>query len=156
MVIHELGHVGTAMLLRIPIKKIGVTMKPYPSLYVAVYDNHIQPYKRNLFLISGNGITLICFIIYLLIGYYRPEITYAFIIQIINDLNPFHSDYQIMLFSIVCKKDILKSSAYDNSEDLIRTIYNDKYYLGIYWIIHFFVWGIISAFLVKNLIIHEL
>lgn len=154
MIVHELGHIGTAILLRIPIKKIGVTMKPYPSLYVAVYDNRIQPYKRNLFLISGNIITVICFVAYLLIGYYHPEITYAFIIQIINDLNPFHSDYQVMLFGIICKKDIL--NAHDNSDDAIKAIYNDKYYLSIYWIVHFFVWGIMSAFLVKNLIINEL
>lgn len=154
MVVHELGHIGAAILLRIPIKKIGVTMKPYPSLYVAVYDNRIQPYKRNLFLVSGNVITIVCFVIYLLIGCYQPEITYAFIIQIINDLNPFHSDYQVMLFSSICKKDILKT--HDYSEDSIKAIYNDKYFLSIYWIIHFFVWGIMSAILVKNLIINEL
>ena len=154
MIIHELGHIGAAMLLHIPIKEIGVTMKPYPSFYVAVHDNRIKPFKRNLFLVSGNIIIIICFFVYILIGHYRPEITYAFIIQIINDLNPFHSDYQNMLFGIICKKDLSKLNAFDCSEDKIKAIYNDKYYLGIYWIIHFLIWGIISALLIKNLIIH--
>lgn len=96
MAFHELAHVLVAKMLHMRIDKIGFTMKPLPHIYVAAINAKVSNWKNALFLVSGNAITWLLFVVLMIYGslfeiYYPVYV--AFTIQLIFEMNPFFSDY---------------------------------------------------------------
>ncbi len=89
---HELGHVVSAFLLRLRIYNVGIAMFPYPHPYVKVEHTDKRTH-RYIFYYAGIGMTVLLLIVSYLTGLLSYKmIYYAFAIELIIELNPFHSD----------------------------------------------------------------
>lgn len=158
---HELGHYLCAKILRIPIEKIGFTFKPFPRFYISVFDVNLSKPKQILYLCSGNFMTITIYIVLLCINLDFRLIYAACIAQIVTEFNPFLSDYQIILFNHFKKKEIQEcviNNLYNLEERdaSIKALYNESYMLSMPWSIHFVVWGVCSAVMLKYLLIPNL
>ncbi len=115
---HELGHVLCAWLLRCKIEKIGVTLTPFPAVYV-IADQIRRKSHAVLFLLSGFAVT--CSII---TGLYFSGLLFnytfymASTIQLGIETNPFQSDFTLLTEV-------------------------KKYTPG--WYLHLFIWGLLLA-----------
>ena len=152
---HETGHYIAAKIMRLPIENVGFKLKPFPSFYVSIVDINIPIKKKVIFLLGGNFMTVLLFIVTLLLNLDWKIIYMAFAIQITNELNPFFSDYQALLFSMTNKKEIRQCILEnpENSEKSVKDLYNEKYFLSTVWLIHFILWGIVATILLKSFII---
>ncbi|WP_452602424.1 hypothetical protein [Pontimicrobium sp. MEBiC06410] len=91
-VLHELGHVISALFLKLRIFSVGITMLPYPHPYVKV-ENTENKLHRYIFFYSGIAMTVTLLLICLFNGFLSYKMLYyAFAIELIIELNPFYSD----------------------------------------------------------------
>jgi hypothetical protein len=95
LTLHELGHIFSAVLLKLKIDKVGFTFKPYPHPYVAVSEvkNNLEYY---VFLFSGISVTVTIFLIcwWLNLLHFKA-LYYALAYELVIETNPFHSDFTI-------------------------------------------------------------
>ncbi len=143
-IFHELGHVISAKILKLPIHKIGFQFRPYPHFYVAVQwpRNSTQKY---IYLFSGTFFTVMLFIISLANQFFGLTILYwAFIIQLITETNPFYSDFTIALVSNAKLNKGVKSYA-ENYKLQFK-----KYQFSSKWYVHFIIWTSILMLLIKS------
>ncbi|MCC8088614.1 MAG: hypothetical protein LIO79_05040 [Rikenellaceae bacterium] len=96
-ILHESGHILSAVMLGLKIEKIGIGFYPIPHLYVAV-DKVRNKFQEYIFLFAGFFITC-CIILVLFFGKY---LTYKMVyvataIQIMIETNPVYSDFTIAL-----------------------------------------------------------
>jgi hypothetical protein len=95
LIAHESGHVICALILRLKIDKIGITLKPYPHPFVAVSEIRSN-FQYFLFLFSGFLVTLILFTVFWCSGYlYIKSLYIAITVEMLLETNPFHSDFTI-------------------------------------------------------------
>ncbi|WP_424001503.1 hypothetical protein [Maribacter sp. IgM3_T14_3] len=93
---HELGHVLSALFLKLKISSVGIAAYPYPHPYVKVAYSDVS-WKRYLFFYSGAGMTLLLFILAIFIGIFEYKMIYfAFAIELIIEFNPFYSDFLLV------------------------------------------------------------
>lgn len=152
---HELGHYICAKLLKLNIEQISWSFKPIPRVHVTVIDVNIGTFKRILYLISGNIITVTLFSIYLLLGFSSNIVGYMFVVQIIFETNPFFSDYSSLVFFLSKKGQFRKipqtfMSQDENFIDKLITDLRESYFLSLYWYLHFVCWGILIIILLRN------
>lgn len=92
---HEFGHYVSAKIMGIEISKIGFSKYPvfHPYIEVINIPDNIVKY---IFLYSGPCVTIILFSTSLLLNLlnYSP-LYYAFILLMIVEYNPYHSDFTI-------------------------------------------------------------
>ena len=144
--------------MNLRIEKAGFAYKPFPRFYVSIIDNGIPFKKRSWFLISGNLMTIVLFIIYLSFFNRYDIVYYAFSYQLIVETNPFYSDYTTIIFSYLYKDDFIKQfdnrspSGRDQVETGYKENYKDKYLFGKFWYLHFTVWGIFIVCLLSPVI----
>ena len=148
LLLHEFGHYLSAKIQGLIVDKFSFSLKPIPHLYVSIIDNKISLRKRILFLLSGNMIIILSFLIFLLSGFECKYIYYAFAYQIILDTNPFFSDYVITIISYLYKKEIYHSFIENKMEVDINNL-KKKYMFSPIWYIHFVLWGILIIFIVS-------
>jgi hypothetical protein len=137
------------------IKKIGFTCKPLPHVYVSVIENNLSLLKRILFMISGNFTTIFFFMIGLLYFDVPRIIYFAFAFQIIIELNPFYSDYSLLLSYIKAhsklKITFLQNKKYPTKEE-INIMYkkeNQEHLYSKEWYWHLFIWAMIIIILLS-------
>lgn len=121
MVLHELGHIVCAFIVRLKIKKAGFSSKPYfhPYVEVEANGNHFQ---YLLFMLSGISSTLLLFMISWIAGVLSCKQVYmGFALQFLLETNPYYSDFTLL---------------FDSSR---------KY--SVRWYIHFIVWFLLIVFL---------
>lgn len=144
LILHELGHIVTAKILRLQIFNIGFLFKPYPHFYVAIKwpKRKLQKY---LYLFSGTFITLCLFFISLYFNFFDNKYLYwTFMIQFIIELNPFYSDFTIaIVYGKESSKSQIKSYA-DNYDTQFK-----KYQFSFNWYIHFIIWTLIIFTFIK-------
>ena len=152
VILHEMGHLISAKLMRLTVEKVGFSVKPVPRLYVSVIDNNIPLKKRLIYLLSGSMMTLILFTFFCTFVKYPQSLYYAFAYQIIVETNPFYSDYVVALISGLSRKEIRrffykkKHAPHIETKDVIQEATSNYMYSGI-WYIHFILWAIIIVLL---------
>lgn len=151
IILHELGHIIAAAILKLKIKMIGFSIQPIPHIYVSV-NNTTSFIRKILYLFSGSSTTILIFIIFLTHGFFGYTYLYwAFVIQLIIEFNPFYSDFTIF-FIYHTNHSEKKISTY-LPESYIENFKN--YIFSLYWYIHFVMWifMIILLFKIKNHVI---
>lgn len=110
VIMHELGHLASAKLLKLKIQGFGYQIRPLPSFFVSV-ERCKSKWKNLIYLLSGNIITLL---VLLVINCKFKEwwgmITIPFYLQIIGEYNPFYSDLVLILSNIYIKERNVKDS----------------------------------------------
>ncbi|QMU65289.1 MAG: hypothetical protein GKR88_13950 [Flavobacteriaceae bacterium] len=120
--------------MRLEIKKIGISLKPYPHVFVAVEWTR-EKLKRFIYLFSGITVTLTLFSISFAFDFFELQhLLYAFIIQLIFETNPFFSDFTIAIVTNIAEK---QKIAID--ENYYQKVYT-KYAFGLGWYVHFSIW----------------
>ncbi len=123
LLLHEIGHILCAKILKLQIDKTGINLIPIPHLYVAV-SNIPSIIYRNMFFFSGVTVTAILLVIIWLAGLLQYKIIYISIFTaLIVDINPLFSDF---------------------------TLFDEKYKFSRIWYIHVAGWGGLFAVLYKN------
>ncbi|MDH6310952.1 hypothetical protein M2451_003816 [Dysgonomonas sp. PFB1-18] len=144
LLLHELGHLASAFLLRLKVINIGITHKPILHFFVRIKNT--QSYSRFLiFTLSGSFVTLINILI---IHHFNLwEITtlkIAIILQIVIELNPFYSDISIIGSSI-------NTHNYHNLELLKTGMFDRNYLFSSLWYIHFIIWSVLTFILIAKI-----
>lgn len=146
LLLHECGHVLCAYFLKIPIKKVGFKLSPFPHVFVAIR----WPTKKLhtfLFLFSGFAVYISLTIIVYSIGLFNIGfIKNAFIIQCIFETNPFYSDFIIV--NLISKSAALIRNSKTNYTTLYKQIYLN-YLFSKYWYIHFILWTFLTYLITK-------
>lgn len=156
LVLHEMGHLLYAMLNGFTIEGLKFDFKPFPRLYVEIIDRNITALQRTFYLLSGSWVTFILFAVFLLSGWNNPVLLDAFVLEIISETNPFMSDYQSILFRVVCRKqirDIVVDPQCIQKEEAIQLLFKEDFLGGKYWFIHFFIWAALVIFLLANVFV---
>jgi hypothetical protein len=144
LIFHELGHVVAAKIMGLEIKKIGVSLKPYPHVFVAV-EWAREKLKRYIFLFSGTTVTITLFFISIAFNFFELQyLLYAFIFQLIIETNPFFSDFAIAIVTNIAEKQKITID-----ENYFQKVYA-KYVFSFGWYLHFGIW-IILILLLMNL-----
>lgn len=142
IILHELGHIISAKALKLKIQKIGFQIMPYPSFFVAIKwpTKEIEKY---IYLFSGTFITVSLFVIAYIYNFLNNKyLFFAFIIQLINESNPFYSDFVIAIsHKIKIDENYKKSLADFNKEQLSKYLFSPK------WYIHLLLWALIIILL---------
>lgn len=134
LVLHELGHILAAKILKLEIKKVGLSLKPYPHAFVAIEWTKVN-FKRYIYLFSGFAVTVVLFCASLVFNFFELQcLLYAFIIQFIFETNPFFSDFTIAIATNIAEK---KKICID--ENYYKRVYA-KYAFNLYWYFHFSIW----------------
>lgn len=142
LLLHELGHIISAKIMGLSIKKIGVSSKPYPHVFVAVQWAK-ERIKRYIYLFSGTAVTLTLFLISFSFHFFDVRsLMYAFIIQLIIETNPFYSDFTI---AIVTRK---INTLGINTKNYYQEIYKNHAFSSL-WYIHFIIWACITFLLIN-------
>jgi hypothetical protein len=159
MCLHELSHIVTAMFLNLKLKKVGVTLKPLPHVYVSVSEEGVSNMKRYIFLLSGNLFTFTLFIpLFIFTNLFQdyPAFYYGFAIQIILEINPYFSDYTKIAiyqrFQRYISEEIISNNLLKLSKTELTSIINrvrDKYMFSNIWYLHFFCWLVIIIILLS-------
>ncbi len=137
--LHEIGHVIAAKILRLKINKIGFSIRPFPHIFVAVR----WPFKYGqslIYLFSGFAMYAFIFIVCWANDFFNNSaILYALLIQVIIETNPFYSDF------IICQ--VIKPFFTVHSTHPINNasymIHYKQYLFGKRWYIHFTGWVIL-------------
>lgn len=143
-ILHELGHIVTAKILKLQIFNIGFLFKPFPHIYVAIKwpKNHWHKY---IYLFSGTFITLCLFFISLYFDFFDNKYLYwAFMIQFIIELNPFYSDFTIAFVSKKKYSEKQMKSYANNYNTQFK-----KHQFSFNWYIHFVLWTLIIFTFIK-------
>ncbi|MDE5420803.1 hypothetical protein L3073_01135 [Ancylomarina sp. DW003] len=145
MIIHESGHVIAAKMMGIPIQKIGASLKPYPHLYVSVSWPHSK-FKKYTYLFAGMALTWLIFALAQINAYWGVKsLLYGLIIQIIVELNPFHSD---IIIAIVTNRKAFKKAGYQDFKSIYKTEL-EAYHFSVLWYLHFSLWMLAIVMLLK-------
>jgi membrane-associated protease RseP (regulator of RpoE activity) len=144
LLLHEIGHYISAKLQGLVVDKFSFSIKPVPHFFVSVLDYKMSMKQRILFLLGGNIIILIFFILFILSGISFKYLYYVFVYQIILDTNPFYSDYVVAIMSYSYKKyfhkHYLNNGLKENKEVDINKL-KELYMFSPLWYIHCLLWG---------------
>jgi len=145
MFLHEAGHVLSAKILGLSVRKVGVSIKPYPHFYVSVdWPHKIQ--QKYLYLFAGMFSTLTIFCIGLFFSFWSNNaLLYALALQIVIETNPFHSD---IIIAILTNKKVFKETSFLSFKEVYQTELK-KYYYTTNWYIHFILWTILIILLLR-------
>lgn len=154
--IHEGGHYCAARIFGLQIEEISFSWRPFPRFYVAIQDKNITNFKRIVYLLSGNLMTISLFVSLHFINFNGIQLILLIVsTQIIFETNPFLSDYSSIAFWIANKNKL---------EKIPKTICNDKqekeiqyyleelqntYFLSPIWLFHFLAWTILLVVLLR-------
>ncbi len=140
---HELGHVISAKILGLKIKKVSFLLKPYPHFFVAVsWPNNNK--EKFIYLFSGVFFTFTLFFISFYNNFFNSKALYiAFLIQIIIESNPFYSDYTIAILSNDKKIKYGKNYGVNYNEQFSKYQFSNK------WYFHFFMWAFLIILLIN-------
>jgi len=139
LVIHETGHVLTAKILQLNIRKVGFTLVPFPHVFVRVDWPRVKK-ERTFFLMSGFATILLLFALVLIAGISFKPLLIALCLQLIIETNPIYSDFVII--KIVDKVIAEVRKTRQPYPAVYKRIYK-KYLFTSGWYVHFFVWTII-------------
>ncbi|RXQ96646.1 hypothetical protein EO244_03195 [Ancylomarina salipaludis] len=145
MLIHEGGHIIAAKMMAIPIQKVGASLKPYPHFYVSVTwpRSIIQKYT---YLFAGMAISWLIFSIVQINDYWGiKSLYYGLIIQLIVEMNPFHSD---IIIAIVTNRKGFKKAGLNNFESVYKKELA-AYHFSALWYLHFSLWMFVIVLLLK-------
>jgi len=149
MAFHELAHILMAKAVNMKIDKIGFTMKPLPHVYVSAINEKASHRKNALFLMSGNAMTWMLFVVLMISGRWF-EVCYpvyiAFAVQLIFEMNPFFSDYTKLFccykYTEWLRVQLREGRAFSNKEiDSRRSFVIQEYMYSRVWYIHFCCWA---------------
>lgn len=148
LLLHELGHVVCAIILKQKIKGAGITLKPYPHFYVAI-DWPKEQDKKLIFLFSGFATYLTLLLLAYLNNLLAIKVVQnAFIIQALIETNPLYSDFTIAKITTDPEFKLVRNK---NSYNLLyKKKYQDYLFSGP-WYIHFFIWLTLIFVLTKNI-----
>lgn len=152
---HEMAHCIAAKMLHLPIEEVGFAWKPFPKFFVAVADKGILFKKKFCFLLSGNLMTLILFLIYLAVGRVDKSVYYAFSYQFIVETNPFSSDYVTIIFSWLFRDRFKRYySTIGNHQEGHPMIgfereFKREFMFSKVWYVHFLLWGVLILILLS-------
>jgi hypothetical protein len=154
--LHEVGHYISAKILHLTIKKIGVTTKPFPRVYVAVIDYGISLTKRTIYLASGNVVTILSLSAFLFFGHDSYLWVRVLVFQILIETNPFLSDYATLFFYLKNQKCIdsipivIRTNAQKKEvENMVKNM-KENYFMSKVWLIHFGLWAILVVTFLKH------
>lgn len=137
--LHELIHMLTASIIGLEINGVGATTRPYPHLYVSIVWPKSQ-IKKYIYLFCSPIVTAILFAVHISFDIPNSHLfTYAFIIQIIMETNPFYSDFTIALFT--------RNVKWQHSQKVSYKEMFLKHQFSRLWYFHFIIWGCIIIFL---------
>ncbi len=158
-IFHELGHLLSALLLKLRIKKVGIALKPIPHTYIHAYNAN-SDYKKILYQLSGFIVFLIlltAFIVYTLLYPYSAVINnntiiLAFFIQFLIETNPKYSDFVIIQLDNKIKR-IIKERNYNiNYKAAYQRAYRE-YLFSKKWYIHFTLWTLSILLIYKYILL---
>lgn len=145
MLIHEGGHIIAAKMMAIPIQKMGASLKPYPHFFVSITwpRSKVQKY---IYLFAGMTVTWLIFAIVQINAYWGIQsLLYGLIIQLIVEMNPFHSD---IIIAIVTNKKGFKKAGLKDFESVYKTEL-EAYHFSALWYLHFSLWMFVIVLLLK-------
>ncbi len=137
--LHELGHVASAKLLRIPIRKMGVTLFPVPHFFVSIKWPKARR-DRLIYLFAGFAVyCCILFVCWCNHFFDSRALIIALGIQLIIETNPIYSDFVIaQLISRVYGKFRQRNNYKTAYREVMRNhLYSNRWYL------HFFAWSLL-------------
>ncbi len=155
MTIHELSHIFMAKACGMKINKVGFAFKPLPHVYVSVIEGGASVLKRAFFMLCGNATTIIIFVIGILNFNISKVIYYAFAFQIIIEMNPFYSDYSLLISYLKAnsklKSIFLQNRKHPTKEEINITYkkVNQEHLYSKEWYLHLFVWSLIIILLLS-------
>ncbi len=133
-IFHEIGHLISAKILKLPINKIGFQLEPYPSVFVSVDWPNIK-IKKDIYLYSGTFITLCLFITSWVFNFFDNKFLYiAFSLKLITESNPFYSDFTISIVTNLYSEKFTKLQI-----NLYKKMFS-KYQFSFIWYLHFVLW----------------
>jgi membrane-associated protease RseP (regulator of RpoE activity) len=146
LLLHECGHLLCAYWLKIPVRKVGFKLNPFPHAYVAIRwpSNKLH---THLFLFSGFAVFLLMTSLFYVTGLFQFSfIKNGFIMQCIFETNPFYSDFIIV--NLISKSTSLIKSAKTNYKEVYKQVYL-TYLFSTNWYIHFILWTILTYLITK-------
>jgi hypothetical protein len=159
-VLHELGHVLCAKLLKFRIIKIGFALKPIPHTFVHVSINNskVNNLKRKIYYLSGFFVYISLLVLFVASSKYQSwvllqyeSLVYAFYIQFMIETNPFYSDFVLLqLDNDIQNK--LKAAKYRIS---LKAVHKQSFSLHQFsknWYIHLILWTITILLIYKHLL----
>lgn len=155
VVLHEIGHIITAKLLKLSIEKIGFEFRPFPRFYVAIIAHKMTLTQRIIFLLSGNIVTVSLFIVFIVLNVNCQVLYYLFAFQIIIETNPIYSDYVVAIISYLYRDEYRKYytvTKYKGSdtEKMNPDRFKENYMFSLIWYSHFIAWGILIVILFSH------
>jgi len=145
MIVHEVGHVIAAKSMGIPIQKIGASLSPYPHLYVSVSWPRSK-LKKYTYLFAGMALTWLIFATVQITAFWGiKSLHYGLIIQIIVEMNPFHSD---IIIAIVSNRKSFKKASYQDFKTIYKTEL-EAYHFSTLWYLHYSLWMFVIILLIK-------
>ncbi|WP_196890114.1 hypothetical protein [Aureivirga sp. CE67] len=142
IIIHELGHVISALILNLKITKIGFQWIPYPHAYVKIKWPESKT-KALIYLLAGSFMTIVLLAISLINNFFGLEaLALAFFIQLIIEFNPFYSDFTIIRAIFSERSTNQETHAALMKEQLFTPL----------WYVHFVAW-VFLIFQLKKLLI---
>jgi hypothetical protein len=144
MLLHEAGHWLAARVLGLSVNSAGVSLKPYPHFYVSVQWPRL-PMQKYIYLFAGMALTCLLFGIAFLNSFWGIEsLLFGFILQLIVEFNPFHSD---ILIAILTQRKVFKQGGV-SFQDLYKKELQ-TYHFTAPWYLHFALWTVLIVLLMK-------
>ncbi len=146
LLMHEMGHLVAAKVLRLPTRGLRFAMRPIPHLYVSVSYYRLTLRRQVLFLLSGSVLVVVMLIAFATLGHPYRDVHLALSIQTIVDTNPFFSDYVVSIMSCLYRREFSQTGA---NEVVLREL-KERYFFSPVWYIHFVTWGVVIALLISG------
>lgn len=142
--LHEVSHALAAKALGLTIVGCGVKSKPYPHFYVAA-ERPRNKFQKYTYLLAGIFSTLLWAVVCWSLGWASYSfITWAFIIQLSAETNPFYSDFTIAIIDHKIRRQRKITPYQTEFEAIIK-----KHQFSMQWYIHFILWTAIVIVLTK-------
>lgn len=142
--LHEMSHALAAKILGLTIDGYGFKSKPYPHFYVSA-ERPRNEFQKYFYLLAGLFSTLVWATVCWFIGWTSYDfITWAFILQISAETNPFYSDFTIAIIDHKIHKQIKTIPTKKDYDAIIK-----KHQFSIQWYIHFILWATLVISLTK-------
>lgn len=159
---HEAGHYCAARILGLQVEKVMFSFRPFPRVYISVLEKGVTHLKRIAYLLSGNAVTWVVFVLLNFIHFKgMPYFLVIAVIQILAETNPFLSDYSSLVFWAANRKALAKIPPYichkEQEEEIqkyLREI-QDGYFLSPAWLVHFTVWAVFLVVMLRMYVISE-